>query len=744
MMRVARQERGASLMSRLSLGAVIAAAAFAAPTVMSPAPAIAQQAAAEPLPTGLVESVENFWHYSLIARYELAGQAASQITSGNATADEVLRAFEQVAADRRESGNLDNWLLRWQGIEPLRENVNQIMSLIAQGRFDRRGNQDYIESNIKRLINGERAYQLGLQQLRNSGELAVPLMIQYLGDINQRQYHAQIRRALVDMGRLALNPLVVATQTPDQATLLQVINVLGGIGYDVSVPHLARLANDPRQSDAVRDAATEALIRMGVTDPRGVNAAQAFYELAEKFYYDTAAITANKSDPAAFAWYWDDTTGLVRRSVPPAIFNELMAMRSAKTSLRLNPSRGDALALWLASNYQREVELPAGESDATRAENEPPAHFYGVAAGTQYLNEALLRALRDRNAQLALRVIDSLAEIAGRGNLFDNSQGVALTEAMTFPDKLVRFEAAMTLAAALPREGFIGQDRVVPLIGEALAQTGNPGVLLLAPTQDEFNTIAGTLRSQGYEVVGGTTAQDVVSAAALLPSVDVIVAYERGGASRIDMLSALSAGNPRIERTPRLVVAETAGSPFATQAQVDTLMNVTQAEPAELKPAIDAALARASVTSLTPEDATAYSLRAADLLARLAISNGVLDARIAQPQLLTALSDGRAEVVTSAGNTLALLDTAEAQQGLVEKASDASVPAAVRVSLFKSLATSAKTFGNRLGQQGVDAVQSAVADASNLDVRQAAAEARGALNLPAGEARPLVLDEAGE
>ena len=108
--------------------------------------------------------------------------------------------------------------------------------------------------------------------------------------------------------------------------------MLGDIGYSAAIPYLDRLAVSQNHTPAVRSAAAQAIARMGV-DPQQLNAAELFYELGEKFYYDNADIPADKRDPNAPAnvWYWDEQKGLVRMQVPQGIFNEIMAMRRPST-----------------------------------------------------------------------------------------------------------------------------------------------------------------------------------------------------------------------------------------------------------------------------------------------------------------------------------------------------------------------------------------------------------------------------
>ena len=131
--------------------------------------------------------------------------------------------------------------------------------------------------------------------------------------------------------------------------------------------------------------------------------------------------------------------------------------------------------------------------------------------------------------------------------------------------------------------------------------------------------------------------------------------------------------------------------------------------------------------SLTPEIGTKYALRAGELLKALAISRGqVLDISAAKMALLSALSDTRPEIVKLAGQAIALMNDKDAQPSLLGKASDDKTADDVKISLYNSLAMNAKFFGNQLDEPGVKTLSGTVESAANLDVRSAAAEARGA------------------
>ncbi|MGH7178420.1 MAG: HEAT repeat domain-containing protein [Tepidisphaeraceae bacterium] len=706
----------------------------------APAPEMPAPAPVPAAPTDLPKTVDDYWHYGKIARYDLAVYEAQKILASGAEPLEVLKAFEAVTAERKD--NLDEWLLRWQAIEPMADVTGQIVKVLNHGRYARRSDPTYIKNNIERLVTNERAYILAIGQLRDSGELAVPFMIDYLRDPSKAQYHAAIRRGLRDLGRYALNPLVASTEMKDAATLVAVETALGELGYDVAVPYLARLASMPDATPAVKGAASAAIQRIIGVDSGTLKAGEQFYALGEKFYYDTAAITSDSRNPVAYMWYWSDDKGLTKLDVPQSIFNELMAMRSAEYALKLGPTQGDALSLWLAANYEREVELPAGEEDPTRAENQPDANYYGVAAGSQYLNAALARALKDRSSPLAMKIIASLQEIAGQSNALPGGTGPLVT-AMSYPDRLVRFEAAFALAGSLPQQSFDGQDRVVPLLAEALSQTGQPSVLLVMPDTGSLNKLSEDLKGAGFLVAGGTSAASAATAANELPAVDVILISDDLTASEIESVFATALSTAKLTGAARLVMVRTQASPFEQRKNTDPLLGTTLAvDAAGLKPAIEGARARAGALPVDPAVATAYATRAGQLLAQLAISRGqVLNLSPAKPTLLSSLNDARPDIVKLSGYVLGLLPDKDAQAGLLTGAMSDKNSDEVKVSLYNSLATNAKFFGNMLDTQQIEALTKVVADAQNLQVRSAAAQAHGALNLPSDQAKTLIVNQ---
>jgi HEAT repeat protein len=708
--------------------ATAAPAAAAPATPSTPAVSIPQN-------QNLRDDVDDFWHYGKVARYDLATAFGNKLLSRPEPPLEVLHAFETTASEHQD--NLDDWMIRWRTIDnpQMKDVADKIQKLLDKGRWEERTQPKIIAQNIQRLATGPRGYANGLAQLRDSGEIAVPIMIDFLRDPNRAQFHEVIVSALADMGRVALNPLLAATEMKDNDTLLSLISVLGNIQYDAAVPYLARLSQDQSRPAATRQAAANALHRIG----GNTNAAtpDLFYRLAEKFYYNNASITADPKAPTAYMWSWNDQQGLNFKTVPPAVFTDLMAMREARHALELGAGSGDALALWLAANNKVEVDLPEGATVAVFAQGRPSANYFNVYAGPQYLNAVLTRCLSDHNSAVALKVIKSLAEIVGPSN----GSVDPLVQAMHYPDRLVRFEAAFALASGQPTRTFAGHELVAPLLAEAVAQTGAGNVLIVAGSQNDYTKIAEALSK--YGTAGAGNAQQAMTNAAELPWVDVIVISEGLGTEQIDNVYSAASRNPRLERVAKVIVASASGSPTFQRGASDPLTVVTaDASPAGIQKAVQEARQRAGGIVLDEKTGTAYAMRAATLLQQLAASHSqVYDLSVARTQLLASLNDKRPEIVRAVAEALAYMNGDQIQPALLARGIDQKTPDEAKVGLLQGLARNAKFFGNHLDEQQLGQLQQAVESAQNLDVRTAAAEARGALNLPADQARALIVKE---
>jgi len=218
------------------------------------------------------------------------------------------------------------------------------------------------------------------------------------------------------------------------------------------------------------------------------------------------------------------------------------------------------------------------------------------------------------------------------------------------------------------------------------------------------------------------------------------------GTSDIDHMFTIIRQTLRLERAAKLIVAKASkvATPYAQMALNDPSITVTDAnDEAGLNAAIEDARKRAGGLPMDEKMATSYALRSAELLQRLAISKGqVFDLLVAQPAVMMALDDPRPEIAHAGANALGLLNSREAQAALATKAVDDKTPDEFKIILLKDLSVHAKFYGNLIDQGLIDSLGKLAETAANLDVKSAAAEALGALNLRSEQIKALIVNQA--
>ena len=165
-----------------------------------PAPQAAGQpaaaAAAAPSITPEVRNaVENYWHYGKIARYDLAAAEGQKILASGARSG---RHPPRVRAGRRRAAGQSRSVAA--ALAGRRCNEGRDDAADRQDRrraiAQRRSSTDFITEQLDRIATGEaRAYANAMSRLRESGELAVPMIIDRLRDPAKRSQQPYMRRA---------------------------------------------------------------------------------------------------------------------------------------------------------------------------------------------------------------------------------------------------------------------------------------------------------------------------------------------------------------------------------------------------------------------------------------------------------------------------------------------------------------------------------------------------------------------
>jgi hypothetical protein len=404
-------------------------------------------------------------HYLKIGRFDLAKGYAQAVLDSNAApvdlfalADSnpqgyalIIKARE-IATDTELSGL-----------------CGKVGDIIEQGRFIRRADPKVIVDEIARLSTTSRGQLNAVKRLQNAGEYAIMYMLDALGDESRKAEWPDISSALGQMSKEAIRPLVAALQTNNVGVKSEIIKALGKIGYPQSLPYLKYVAE--KDGSAELRGLAEASIKKIEPAALKVPAAQLCYRLGEDYYYHTESLAPAADANFANIWFWDaNNARLDSERVDKRYFNELMSMRCCEWSLKADDKFGQAIGLWLAAFFKAEsydVVMPAyfGEGHAD-------ARTYATTAGPEYLHQALARAMKDKDAQVALGAIEALFATAGESSLFFRvGTSQPLAEALSFDSKAVKFSAAIAIAAAGPKQAFPQSKLVVANLAEALAQS---------------------------------------------------------------------------------------------------------------------------------------------------------------------------------------------------------------------------------------------------------------------------------
>jgi hypothetical protein len=351
----------------------------------------------------------------------------------------------------------------------------------------------------------------------------------------------------------------------------------------------------------------------------------------------------------------------------------------------------------------------------------------------------LARGLRDRDIPVIMAAVNALAKSAGADSLVKPVSGGAqpLVEALSYPDRQVRFRAAEVLALALPRERFVGHEQVPGVLNEALRQTGRKTALVVIADPNMRNTVKAKVRDAGFDVIDTGDASAGLAEGRKGPGVDV----------------AILAGDPApapIIRTMRRdpfyvgvpVIAATGGATLRQVAERDERVVVlgVDADPNAIAGVIEKATAMGTGVPLTPEQASAWASRAAGAIRRLALTgNPVYDLSRTLPALQRALGHDSADVQIAVANGLAVLPLSEAQQTLIDHANSGETDEAVRIATYKAATESVRLFGNQATDKQARAIVDVVTGSGSVELRTAAAQLLGALNLPSEMTPDLIL-----
>ncbi|MFG0274022.1 MAG: hypothetical protein ACF8QF_03085 [Phycisphaerales bacterium] len=677
--------------------------------------------------------LSDFNHYVLIRNDDLALANARALLERGMEPVEFVALIEDSG---REAERFEDAIRRAMVVPALEGVSGDLFKMFEQGKLDRARDPNQIAQNIQFLIQNPRARLLAAERLRAAGEYAVPQLLQVLVARSNPALETEVQRILISMGADAVAPLSAALLDVDPITQERLARALGYIGSRASLPYLASL-RDNAGSEAAATSAREAILRIATADDDINDVASLYLALAEAYYAEQTSLTRFPREEHQLLWSFDPGVGLFPTAIRTPVFHETRAMALAETTLALDPTMEDAAALWIASNFSREIDSPAGYTSPAydRARD---AKYYAVASGARISQMVLARALEDSDTPLARRTLEALRLTAGGSSI---AEAGPLTDALVYPDRRVQYEAALALASARPATPFPGAERVVPLLASAVRTSGDRFAVVIARAPEEQQRLNDLLSGMGFTVLApASTLSGVATAVAEAPGVDLVVTSLAPGATRETIAEA--SADPRLRAAPLLALL-----PGDEQIELFFQTNTNERIAAvragvndqQFAQAVEDVSERALGPAVGADEAYTYAYDSLSSLRDLAVSGGsVLDPLDAARSLVIALDEiGDTDLRYGVADVLSNLNSQSVQQALMTAAMDEEGD--TRVDMLDLVAHSAKRFGNMLDRRQIASLGRLASEGGD-DEATAAAALLGALNLDDRDLATLILE----
>ena len=702
------------------------AAAVAIFLIIAAAPALGQDDPSEQL--------EEFIHYTKIAKPELAASWAQKLLESVTTDVQLAELLDE---NRTLNQRFEEAIGKAQRIPDLEAMAAELQRRATEGRLALARDPQRIGHAITMLTGTQRMQLHARQQLNAAGEYAVPRLLTVITDGKDERLRTAVGRVLSDIGRQAVTPLCTALPNLDNRNQRFVCRLLGEIRLPQAAPYLMELSDNEAAAAATRDAALRAFQNVG-----GIKSdlSELYTDLGEQYFNESESLIAYSFEPTNNIWSYDPQFGLEVTPVPTEIFSEVMAMRVTSKALSLNPDNERALSVFVASNIRRENELPHGAADPIYGEIPYTPAFYATVFGTRVCLEVLGIGLDRLDTPLVRDAIAALSETTGGANLFSAADGrQPLLESLTYPDRRVQYEAALTLGRAMPSRRFTGDGTIVPLLASAV-RTGNEAFAVVVAGNDENRRLkASHLESLGFTIVAAGPNFDAVRpeiGAAV--GVDLVLVQAANTERAIETVGEVHA-YPKTAATPLLVVAVAIEMPeLKLVFRDDIRVKIARARisEAEFAEAVDEVMLRAAGGRMTEAEAEAYAIEAIMTLRDIAISGNTAYAiDDAAPALIQALADRSGALRLNVAMILAMIDGRQPQRTLFDAAMAATGDE--QLDLLDAVAESVKRFGDHSDPRHVAALLDLITN-SGGETAEAAARVAGALNLPTRTAIELI------
>ena len=370
-------------------------------------------------------------------------------------------------------------------------------------------------------------------------------------------------------------------------------------------------------------------------------------------------------------------------------------MQAAARSVALDPNNDYGVALYAAANLRLENRAEtAGVTDPVYGDQDRSPQFYATAFGTGIGQQVLALGLGENDTALVRDALAALAITTGDMGLFSGEEfGGPLRQALRYPDRRVRIEAAIIVAEAQPRASFGDEPLVMAELSNAIRGYGQPSAVVVAATEEDAQVASAGLVEAGYTVLASATSVDGLAAAMKDASVVDLVVMDVD-ASQVDSNLRSLRASARTAASPVLVFATGVDLPAMRAAfpAGGSVMAIDRNASGSGRMAAMNQL-MTSGGSLDETAALIYAIEATEAVNALAAGTRgeVLNPQEALSTYLDALQSRSGGLRMLIAEGLSEMDSSEAQVALIDAALDAT--GSEQIELLAYATASVRSFG---------------------------------------------------
>lgn len=372
---------------------------------------------------------------------------------------------------------------------------------------------------IRSLSGNEEDRRYAVAQLRRSGALAVPFLMQALQSTRGTPEHGDIRYGLVHLKADATPAILAAFDINDPDLRLELIQLVRDRADRTAVPYLWYLAGQRAQAQVRRQARDALVYFLGTPERNLPEPRAALTREAERYYRHQVSFPADRD----VAVWTSNGRDLRPETMSPSRAEEYYGLYFARRALELDPAYEPAQVIFLSIALEKGFER-AG-IDQPLDKGAPDVKELLKVVSPRLIHAAAERALAERRTPVvlgAVRALGDLGEVeAARSS--GPTRKPLLVRALYYPDRRVQLAAADALlrlpGPRPPNDG----SRVVEVFRRTLASAPLLTVLVGDADETRGNAVARGIRQAGYQAIIAHTGREILDRLRQAADIDLLI-----------------------------------------------------------------------------------------------------------------------------------------------------------------------------------------------------------------------------